>query len=206
MSSANLTVNQFLEAYRAGQHSFPDLTLKSANLQGCHLPLIDLSESILEHADFRKAILSGSCFIRARLQDANLDQANLIAAELMRANLQRASLKNTLLASANLCGADLSEANLQYASLNGANLNGARLRGANLRGVNLDGASLLGTDLMDADLRDVDLKQAKLGYTVMPDGYCLVGDNTVDDDPNKANVSLASISAYARLAKIIRSV
>jgi uncharacterized protein YjbI with pentapeptide repeats len=85
-----------------------------------------------------------------------------------------------------------------------ANLNGANFKGADLRSANLNGATLLGTNLTGADLRDVDLENAILSYTIMPDGCCVIGTNEIDDDPNKARVSLANISAYTRLARHLK--
>lgn len=198
-------VSQLISAYQAGQETFGGLVLKAANLREAYLPFIGLEGANLEGADLRGAVLTGASLMRIRLQSARLDRVNFMGADLIRANLHKASIKDGLLLAANLCGADLSKAHLQRVSLAGANLNGADLRGADLTGANLSDASLFGTNLTGANLTDVPLDTAKLSHTIMPDGYCLVGENEIDDDPNKASVSIANISAYSRLAKHFRS-
>ncbi|MEM9503495.1 MAG: pentapeptide repeat-containing protein, partial [Cyanobacteria bacterium P01_E01_bin.43] len=60
---------------------------------------------------------------------------------------------------------------------------------------------LFGTNLTNANLRNVSLEEAKLSYTIMPNGYCLVGENDVDADPNHSQVSLSNIAAYSRLSQ-----
>jgi uncharacterized protein YjbI with pentapeptide repeats len=94
----NMTGQELLAAYAAGERDFI----------GVDLIGVDLNGAILEGANLMEANLSG-----ANLSGAKLMDANLIMAKLMDANLMDANLSGAQLFGANLSGADLSEANLE---------------------------------------------------------------------------------------------
>ena len=86
------------------------------------LAFLDLRDCTLYHADFFRAVLSGSCLEKARLTPANLGNANLDGALLYEANLEGANLEGAHLERAYLEGANLERVNLKRANLDGANL------------------------------------------------------------------------------------
>ena len=101
----NITEEELLAAYAAGERNFSGANLSGANLGGANL--------------------NG-----ASLMDANLSRAVLVEAVLSAANLSRANLSRAILSGANLSGANLSGADIRGAKLNGADLRGANLDGA----------------------------------------------------------------------------
>jgi len=106
---------------------FPDLT--QADIRGCQLQKINLSNTDLKEAKLQYSNLTG----------AILEKADLNNAKLLETNLQSANLKNT-----NLSGAGLLESNLQFADLENANLEGAQLNeGTIFNQTNLKGAKLM---------------------------------------------------------------
>jgi hypothetical protein len=82
--------DEFLAAYAAGERDFALANLYDANLESANL-------------------------IRANLYDANLESANLIRANLYGANLESTNLESANLESANLIRANLYDANLKSA-------------------------------------------------------------------------------------------
>jgi hypothetical protein len=111
--------------------------LSNANLSGQFLPVSDLRNATLRHANLRDVIMFN---------------ADLTGADLFLADLRNADLVNS----------QLSGANLQDANLSGATLNEANLKGAQLVFADLRGAFLAKADLTDARLGQVDLRGAYL--------------------------------------------
>jgi uncharacterized protein YjbI with pentapeptide repeats len=101
----------------------------SHSFRGRDLTQAVLNRSDLRKADFTGAIMNGTHFVAARLQNADLGCAN-----------NDEYLKCALLKGAKLRGAQLQGADLHLAQLQGADLKGAQLQGANLRGAQLQGA------------------------------------------------------------------
>ena len=122
--------------------------------KGCH---INLQESWLNGADFRKARLAKAVLNLAQLQGATLLWADLQGAFLYYAQLQGANLGK-----ARLQGANLTEARLQATLLPGAQLQGANLGKARLQGANLTEARLQATLLPGAQLQGANLGKAQL--------------------------------------------
>jgi uncharacterized protein YjbI with pentapeptide repeats len=109
------------------------------------------------------------------LRHVNIASTSLSGADLSGADLQNADLSRTALRDTDLRGADLSYANLQGANLELADLRSANLTGATLSRTNLNYAKLRGADLSYATLLGAygdyyNLHEAKLLYTMMPNG------------------------------------
>jgi hypothetical protein len=137
----NMTAEELLAAYAAGERNFSGADLIGADLFEARLEGVHLSGANLSEAELFGANLSGANLSGADFRDANLNKADLIGANLIGANLIGANLIG-----ANFSGADLRDANLNKADLSGANLDGANLIGANLSGANLSGADLSGAN------------------------------------------------------------
>jgi uncharacterized protein YjbI with pentapeptide repeats len=158
-------------AWRAKQPPDFAASLQSADLLGA-----EIQGANLTWADLSRANLVQTNLVQANLRSANLTQADLRGADLRLADLTSANLQRTILAFANLREAKLRSL-LSQTDLSGANLAGADLRRANLSGVNLSEADLTGADLRDASLWGVrldrviltaaDLAGAKLSLCVL---------------------------------------
>ncbi|MDX2255484.1 MAG: pentapeptide repeat-containing protein [Pseudanabaenaceae cyanobacterium bins.39] len=114
---AALTAKELIDRYHKGDRNFEQTHLHDSHLQGACLHGIDLSESILDHVDFKGADLRGADLAWSDLSYANLQGADLRGAILTRADLSYANLQG-----ANLLKADLSLANLNHANLSGATM------------------------------------------------------------------------------------
>jgi Pentapeptide repeats (8 copies) len=68
--------------------------LNRANLAGATLSLANLTKAIGDHADFRKAMLSGAQLREATLRWADLGGTDLSGTNLILANLSNAELTN----------------------------------------------------------------------------------------------------------------
>ena len=106
----NMTAQELLAAYAAGERNFSGALLSGANLSGA-----DLSG-----ADFSGADLYGANLIGANLSGANLMLANLMLANLMLANLSFAEVSGALFCYANLVGVDRQGVFFDNGSLQGA--------------------------------------------------------------------------------------
>lgn len=165
----------------AGIIPAPDFCLKGAdfagvNLKGClafrsaDLEGIDLSNAMLERAEFINATfsrfgggrstLAGACLVWADLSLAKLDFCILDNANLSLSTLNDAELNYASLCKANLGGATLFNTKLRKADLRGADLRSALLGGADLRGARLQGATLCGANLSFNNLRALKLNIA----------------------------------------------
>lgn len=121
--------------------------LKFADLSGMRLPKINLQSAMLTGAD---------------LSDAILDEADFRFTDMFCVNLERCVSPNAQFFRADLRGADAHEAKLRGADLREAELTQADLSSANLGGANLVRATLREADLSGADLSHAILDQAKL--------------------------------------------
>lgn len=123
--------------------TIPDLS--KADIRGCQLQKINLSNANLKEAKLQYSNLSG----------ATLENADLGNAKLLETNLQSANLKST-----NLSGAGLLESNLQFADLENAKLEGTQFNEGtifnqtNLKGAQLKGATGLTTSQIELSLTD----------------------------------------------------
>ncbi len=172
LEAEEMTAEELLQRYAAGEREFNMADLRGVNLQGANLEDIGLGGSNLRGADLEGANLRG-----ARLGDAYISGGNLGGA-----NLEGAALENTA-----LIGADLREAKMRQvcgralfwgAQMIGANLTDADLcqskfDGADLRSADLTGTNFEETILDRADLRGcigANLSSARLIGTILPDG------------------------------------
>lgn len=122
----------------------------------------DLSDFILEGANFAEANLRDAVLTGADLRGADFSGADLIYANLENVNLQQAKLLGTNLTGANLTGANLTGADFSGANLSNADLTGINLSQTILRGVRLNDSQLVGTDLTGVQLVAVDFTGAKM--------------------------------------------
>jgi uncharacterized protein YjbI with pentapeptide repeats len=145
---------------------------------------VDLSRAQLSGADLRLALLSGTRFEGATLDDADLRYSDLTGADFSGAQMRRAALSGgAVLIGANFLGAsmqgaDLTGAKLYAADFYGAALQGAQLSfvqayGANFEGADLDAAlinfaKLQGSDFSNASLRGADLANAVVWFSDAP--------------------------------------
>ncbi|MEL6439106.1 MAG: pentapeptide repeat-containing protein [Cyanobacteria bacterium J06621_8] len=172
-----ISVDELLSQFSAGNRDFRKTELTEANLQGVKLHEANFNEAKLVLSDFSDAQLVENNFFQADLRDvnfskANLSQADLSWADLRRtnfsfANLSEASLLDAQLFEANFCEAnlfrsDLSLANLSGTNLNRVNLNEADLLKAHLISTDLSLAKLYRANLIEADLSKADLRKADL--------------------------------------------
>jgi uncharacterized protein YjbI with pentapeptide repeats len=154
-----------------------------ANLQGCDLSGLDLSNADLSGANLSNDDLSGFDLSTTNLSFAFLGDTNVAGADLADANLTGVNSGHTgdvlgvpsalpsgwvlydgyligpkvNLDNVNLSGAPLpSDQDLAGAFLSEANLSGLDLSEADLSGADLFGANLNGTNLADADLSNVE--------------------------------------------------
>jgi uncharacterized protein YjbI with pentapeptide repeats len=157
-----MSAKELLERYAAGERSFWEATLESANLSRTKLANADLRGANLRGANLSSASLSDANLTNAFLNGADLGRANFSGADLSGANLSRASLNR-----ANFNDAHFTLATLRIADLNGADLRRAVFRQADLSGADLSSTDLRGADLTHASLRDANLTRARLqGATV----------------------------------------
>jgi uncharacterized protein YjbI with pentapeptide repeats len=115
----NMTAQELLAAYAAGERNF-----RQADLSGADLGHANLSGAKFYEANLREAVLIG----------ANLSGADLSFAKLHNADLWEANLEGANLWEANLSGAVLGRANLRNTYLEGVDFDGAMLDGANFEG------------------------------------------------------------------------
>ncbi|MBC8285500.1 MAG: pentapeptide repeat-containing protein [Nitrospinae bacterium] len=128
------TIKQGVDTWNQWREDNPNEVpdLSKADIRGCKLQKINLS-----NADLKEAKLQYS-----NLYEANLEKADLTKAKLLETNLQSANLKN-----ANLSGAGLLESNLQFTNLENAKLEKAQFNEGtifnqtNIKGALLEGAT-----------------------------------------------------------------
>jgi uncharacterized protein YjbI with pentapeptide repeats len=107
--------------------------------------VLDMSFQVMRGLNLSGADFSRSCFVATDLTDAVLEAANF-----QKANLSGAVLINVNFKGANLRGADLRHANLERADLDGADLTDAELAGARFGWANLVGAIVTIESLMQS--------------------------------------------------------
>jgi uncharacterized protein YjbI with pentapeptide repeats len=107
--------------------------------------VLDMSFQVMRGLNLSGADFSRSCFVATDLTDAVLEAANF-----QKANLSGAVLTNVNFKGANLRGADLRHANLEGADLDGADLTDAELAGARFGWANLVGATVTIESLMQS--------------------------------------------------------
>jgi hypothetical protein len=118
-----------------------DLLMRSAEAR-------DLTE--WNQHTYNEILLEGADLDGAYLVGARLNNAHLEGAYLGNADLQGASLVGARLEGAHLWGANLTDAYLNMAHLNGAHLSGANLTNARLGDTHLEGASFNNAHLAGA--------------------------------------------------------
>jgi uncharacterized protein YjbI with pentapeptide repeats len=192
---SEITIEELLELYAAGQRDFTRFIIKdtdlefengidlrgvkfrgdslsrliyvlqNSNLSGADLRGIDLGERLLDGAN-----LSGALLNKADLWCAGLDRANLSGA-----NLSGASLTSATFWRANLTGANLSKTRLYETRFDRADLSGVNFSSAKIKGpVWFNKANLTQVDLtkviLDISWDEISFKEAYFENTIMPDG------------------------------------
>ncbi|MFO0554671.1 MAG: DUF2169 domain-containing protein [Polyangiaceae bacterium] len=126
-----------------------------ANLVGA-----DLSEAVLERADFGEADLSDARVRRATLQGALLERAKAHRADFSESDLSRTCARSADLAFARFVRARAPRSSFDEADLSNADLSLAFMRGTHLSEAKLDTAEVYGADLREARLYRADLSRA----------------------------------------------
>ncbi|WP_404783515.1 pentapeptide repeat-containing protein [Altericista sp. CCNU0014] len=143
-----MTAEELLERYAAGERDFSGITILAGNLIKAELTGINLSN----------ATLSGTSFIGAILDDANLSGIYMDGGDFTRAELFGANLYKAMLDGCDFIGANLREANMSDTMLGDACLDAALFYRANLTGSNMRGSSRCGTNFKEACLQNAVLE------------------------------------------------
>ena len=114
------------DEYREIHHSNPGTEMQ--------IVLTTLFEQHVDCFQGLRANLQGCCLNRINLSNANLVDSNLEGVQLQGANLHKANLQGALLLNANLSGAFIARANLSGAKLLTSNLQRAIVTNSLLRG------------------------------------------------------------------------
>lgn len=131
MQRKDMTVEELLRRYAAGERDFSGVDLRGANLSGVHRRF-DVGAYAEPYRQGITSDLSGINLSGADLTEANLRGVNLAGANLSNANLTRANLNYSNLTNTDLSGANLTEALLECAELDGTNMRGANLLNAQI--------------------------------------------------------------------------
>ena len=135
-----------IKEYKAGRRDFRNVYPAAVAPYGTYL---------------QNTVLDGADFSRAMFYRAPFDETSLIEANFNGAYLEGASFR----------GAILRKSNLIWADLNGADLSGADLTGANLDYASLEGADMSKTILVGTIVTDDQLRGVRsLKGAIMPDG------------------------------------
>ncbi|WFB49800.1 pentapeptide repeat-containing protein [Vibrio coralliilyticus] len=110
--------------------------LDGADMRGAFIDELDASNGRFFMANFNGAIMDGSNF-----SDANLDQSTMIETDLIEVNFTNAVASNV----------DFTNASLVEANFEGAYLNNARMVGSNVLDANFNNADLSGVDFSEAE-------------------------------------------------------
>ena len=115
--------------------------LKSVDLRGTDLELVDFLGAICTNGKFQQAILHNANLCQSIFSHSSFQNTNLC-----KANISNAQLDNTQLQGADLTKAFLARTNLSNANLAGADLTAAKLQGANLYKAILRKAAIISTE------------------------------------------------------------
>ena len=139
----DLTDEELIRRYNAGERNFSGLTLRNVNLEGLDLRGINLSGVNLIGANLKRTNLT-----RANLSGANLEMASIDNTILIETNFERAFIEgifNSDFRGANLArihmvegmivGCDMERVNLGEAMLADICMGSVNLRNANLEGI-----------------------------------------------------------------------
>lgn len=142
---------------------------KSADMSGINQSGKDFSLAKLGNIRFAYAVLKGTNFQKADVQNADfhnatLSNTNFSFSKLIGANFGMAKLENV-----NFAGADMSKSNLQFTLACGAKFTYADLSGANMNYAKLDLASFTGANLTGADLSSAGVRRADFTGAVLQD-------------------------------------
>ena len=177
-----------------------DTILDQANFRGCILNKADLTEADLTEADLTEADLTKAELSGAKLHNANFSGANLRAANLSPIS-RKVSMEyvdkyltyDTEFVSTNLNCADLECANLSNTDLTSANLLGANFTMANLTNANLSNVDLKGSKFHKALLVNANLSGANLSGVDLS-GAVLTGANLSKANLEGAKLTFADLS------------
>jgi len=150
-----------------------DTDLSGTDLQGANL-----SHSIIQGVDFRRANLYGANFSAAIIDtslfaEANLSSADFSGAIFRKSHFDSANLNEAILAQTTHDCTDFRNANLSSADLSAAILQGVDFSHGNLSRANFTQTTHEGTNYSDADLSFADLRGMK-----EPDFSCLYYSNS----------------------------
>lgn len=147
---------------RTGWLNLTNAVLQNADWPGIHLPRCNLTAAVFSDANLAKANLHGAIarrtnFDRAKLDCAVLSRLQGFSASFVGANLTLTYGRRVELRQANLSSADLTEAELIHSDLESANLSEAIFRRACLTKTKFHEAIIDGADFTEADLDGANL-------------------------------------------------
>jgi uncharacterized protein YjbI with pentapeptide repeats len=191
-TNAELSVQDLLARYAAGERRF-----QGVNLRGAHLGGADLRGADLRGADLTSATLPSAQLSSVDLTEAKLGSAWLAGAELRGANLTGADLSDASSLTVNPFDGIIWQMMGESYATSPVNLAGALLRGACLDRAVLGSAVLTGADLAGASLLRTQLQRAVLTHAVLSDADLedakLFKANLRGADLRKANLARASL-------------
>jgi uncharacterized protein YjbI with pentapeptide repeats len=148
--------------------NFLETDFCGADFSGADLTGTNFIKPKLDGVDFSGAKADGVNFIEASCEKAVFNKADLTNARFpQNANLKGAEFKGAILNNANLMEADLTDASFVKARLNNANLMKAYLENADLTGIVAKKANFIKADLSDAKMIGANLMEANLKSAVL---------------------------------------
>jgi Pentapeptide repeats (8 copies) len=177
-----MTAEELLERYAAGERGFAGVKLIGGSLCGANLSGYSGDKRIyFQGSDFSHANLIAVDFSHAYLADANFSYADLRGARLHFADFSGANLTGANLRCAHLIGARFEYANLTDANLWGAVCDGTSFGNANLTETNFYWSTMIETNFRGATANgncdDVHVPRHRTFYcdVVMPYGDTMEG-------------------------------
>lgn len=153
--------------------------LNKANFSNAHLEGADFSYAHLKGANFRNTHLEGTCFINvcldeakflfAHLKGAHFDQAHIERATFCKADLSGANLSNSTLIGTDFSEAHIEKANFMYSNLEGAFFRNAHLQGSTFQEAHLKGIHFSQSHLENTEFNNADLTDANLSDAHLQD-------------------------------------
>ena len=140
------------------------LDLRGANLIGCDLSEMNLSNAILGGVDFAHADLTGTNFSGADLRRAGLFKSRLGNADFSRATIYRANFSESLANQANFSSTSISRANFSRACLSETNFSFSMIKDSEMKDAALMGADLSFTTFF-IDENELAAQSQKCGIT-----------------------------------------
>ncbi|XKL67909.1 hypothetical protein PGB90_003400 [Kerria lacca] len=144
------------------------VNFKYANLRECRMVGTNFSYCTLERADISNAVLDHAQFLGVKMLCANLEGSSLKGCNFEDPSGINANMEGVNLKGANLEGSNMARVDLRVATLKNANLKHCDLRAAVLAGADLENCDLTGSNLQETNLRGANLKGASLELMQTP--------------------------------------